>query len=220
MKLLTIATTFFAAFAIATPLEGAKAAEEVLTDSDEGQVIQLGVNYSLEEFPEIDAFGVAEFTNGETVTILHTATNNEAEKITVVGVGGSFLDANSKQPVVSLTDSAVGPLIVEPNESITFRQAIPLDVPAGNYVLAPKLYIALDDNLKAVPLRGQLATVSDIAVSWFDPHLLVLEGVFGALVVGVVYAIVSSWGNKYVKGTAPVKQSDWLPKEYKKKKKA
>lgn len=170
------------------------------------QELRFPVNYVISEYPDITHTDVAEFNNGETISLEYTATNNEDDKITIVGLGGAFRSPTTNEIKSNLSAQSVGPIILAPGDSEVFIQKIPLDLVPDNYLLTPQLFIAFQEDLKLVQARGQLAVVSDVPVSFFDPQLLVLEAILVATLGGLLYAVYSIWGKPYFAGTAPTKK--------------
>ena len=71
--------------------------------------------------------------------------------------------------------------------------------------MIPHVFVAHDDLIKVIPCRGQLASIVDAAVSFFDPRLIFLELVLLATFGGIAYFVYEIWGKQYLRGTAPVK---------------
>ena len=67
-----------------------------------------------------------------------------------------------------------------------------------------RVYVAHEEKVKHVAIRGQLATVVEPNVSIFNPQLLFLELVLLATFAGFGYFVYEFWGKQYFKGTAPV----------------
>lgn len=198
--------------------------------ADGSLILLLGLDYTIKEFPGVGAADVAELTNGKTISIEHTIVNHEDKNVTIVGIGGSFLDAKNLETKTNLTSSAIGPHVLGPEESFTFIQQIPLNLVPDNYVLVPQLFVAVEDELRLIPLRGQLSIVSDESISFFNPQLLFLEAILIASVGFLAYVIYEIWGKRYlgIASSTPITKkkvvgekksvdSSWLPKEYKKK---
>lgn len=215
--------------AIAASLALSQAVE--LTPDAGVQDLRFPVSYVITEYPEVTHTDVAEFSNGETISLQYTATNNEDDKITIVGLGGAFRNPNNNEIRSNLSAQSVGPVILAPGESEVFVQKIPLDLLPDNYLLTPQLFIAFQDDLKLVQARGQLAIISDVPVSIFDPQLLVLEAILVVTFGGLFYAVYSIWGKSYFAGTAPTKKKvseaakstavdpNWFPESHIKQKK-
>lgn len=186
-----------ASSAIAAPIDPEKA-----TGS-----INFVVDYTISEFPEISNTDVAELTNGEAISLEYSVTNNEDKDISVVGVGGSFRDPANGNIKTNLTAAAVGPVLVAAGEKASFIQKIDLNLVADNYLLTPQIFVAVEEDLKFIQARGQLATVNDLPISLFNPQLLFLEAVLLATIGGILYFVYDIWGKKYIEGTAPITKS-------------
>lgn len=176
----------------------------VSDDIDGGQVLNFEVKYLIEEFPEVTSTDVAELTNGQSIHLKYTAVNHEDYAISIVGIGGSFRDPNTNEISHNLTNGQIGPITLGPGDSESFSQVLPLNVQPKNYVLAPQLFIAVNEELRVVPVRGQLAIVTDKALSIFNPQLLFLELVLLVSFAAVAYIAYEIWGRKYIQGTSPV----------------
>lgn len=173
--------------------------------SGKPQVIDILIDYSIKETPEISQNDVANWVNGEKYTLEYVVNNNEETEIAVVGVTGQFKNPVTNQIVTNLTTGQVGPITIAPGESIKFEQIVGVDLLPDNYELVPHVFVAHDDLIKVIPCRGQLATVVDGVISFFDPRLIFLELILLVTFGGVVYFIYEIWGKQYIKGTAPVK---------------
>lgn len=233
MKLLFSFITALVAFA--TICASAPIDQEKITTS-----INFLVDYIISEFPDISNADVAEFQNGEGITLKYTVTNNEDKQISIVGVGGAFRDPANGVIKTNLTSAAVGPVLVDAGQTANFEQTINLNLIADNYLLTPQVFIAYEEELKLIQARGQLATVNDIPLSIFNPQLLFLEAILLATIGALLYFAYEIWGKSYVEGTAPVAKptkkasspsapvstgkagynSDWIPEGHLKQKKS
>ncbi|KAF6063921.1 Increased recombination centers protein 22-2 domain protein [Candida albicans] len=195
MKLSTIFTAFAATIATVAGYEttGSK------------QTVDILIDYIIKETPELSQNDVANWENGDTVTLQYVVNNNEESEITVVGVTGQFKNPVNNEIVTNLTTGKVGPIAVPPGEAIKFDQKINVDLIPANYELIPYVFIAQDSLIKVIPCRGQLATIVDAAVSFFDPRLIFLELVLLITFAGLIYVGYEIWGKQYFKGVAPVK---------------
>ncbi|ODV82342.1 increased recombination centers protein 22 [Suhomyces tanzawaensis NRRL Y-17324] len=168
------------------------------------ELIKFPVEYTLVEYPDVGARDVAEFNNGDTITLQYSVSNQEDKEVSLVGVGGSFRDPTNNQIKTNLTAAAIGPYVLAPGQSQTFVQKVPLNLIPDNYLLTPEVYVFYNDEMKALSIRGQLAVVSDVTISLFNPQLLFLELVLAATVAGLAYVAYQIWGASYFAGTAPV----------------
>lgn len=199
--------------------------------------IKFVVDYSIAELPTIKNTDVAPLTNGEKVTLNYQVINNEEFNVTVVGVGGTLRDPTNGVIQANLTSAAVGPVIVDPSDSATFDQELLVDLVPGNYVLTPQLYVVYNDEIKLIQVRGQLAIIESLPISFFNPQLLFLEVLLLSTLGVIVYVVYSIWGKKYIQKTAPVSRqfprgsspsnatgksydTEWLPESHLKQKKS
>ncbi|CAK9439520.1 uncharacterized protein LODBEIA_P36200 [Lodderomyces beijingensis] len=190
---------FFAAAAL-TSIASVSAYE-----TTEKQVVDILIDYSITQTPELTRNDVAEWINGDEVTIEYHVNNNEAEEITVIGVTGQFTNPVTNEVVTNLTQGRVGPLTIAPGTSGSFKQNIGIDLVPDNYELVPQVFIAHQDLIKVIPCRGQLASVSDKVISFLDPRLIFLELVLLASLGGVAYLAYEIWGKKYLHGVSAAK---------------
>ncbi|RCK67596.1 Increased recombination centers protein 22-2 [Candida viswanathii] len=167
--------------------------------------VDILIDYHIKETPEVSANDVANWINGDKYTLQYVVNNNEETEVTVVGVTGQFKNPVTNEIVTNLTTGQVGPITVQPGESIKFDQIVGVDLIPNNYELVPHVFVAHDDLIKVIPCRGQLTTVVDAVVSFFDPRLIFLELVLLVTFGGVVYFIYEIWGKQYLNGIAPVK---------------
>lgn len=169
------------------------------------ETVDILIDYNIKETPEVSKSDVASWTNGEQITLEYTLSNNEETDVTVIGVTGQFLNPVTKEVVTNLTQGRIEPVAVAPGKSVRFEQTINVNLIPNNYELVPQVFIVQGDLVKLLPCRGQLASVLDKAISFFDPRLIFLELVLLATFGGLVYLAYQIWGKNYIKGTAPVK---------------
>lgn len=205
MKLFTLALGLLGA------VGAVRASEEepqhpVEIPSQEKQFANFNLDYVIDEHPDLAPADVAQLFVGETIKLFYTLTNEEEFEISVVGLGGSFRDPLTGDYLVNLTATSLGPLVVAPGETINFRQSITLDMDAGSFYLMPQVFVAVEETLKAIQARGQLAMVEEMPISFFNPQLLLLEAIFVALVGGVGYFFFYNQLLTYFKHTAPAKE--------------
>ncbi|EER35196.1 conserved hypothetical protein [Candida tropicalis MYA-3404] len=173
--------------------------------SGKPHTVDILIDYSIKETPELSQNDVANWVNGDKYTLEYVVSNNEETEIAVVGVTGQFKNPVTNQIVTNLTTGQVGPITVAPGESIKFEQIVDVDLMANNYELFPYVFVAHDDLIKVIPCRGQLTSVVDATISFFDPRLILLELVLLVTFGAAAYFIYEIWGKQYLKGTAPVK---------------
>lgn len=184
----------------------------VSTEKEASGVLNLYLDYSFDQYPDLTKQDVAELRNGEEVSLTYTVVNLEEFDLAVVGVGGSFRDPNTGEDKVNLTSSALGPIFLKPQSTETFSQRIPLNVLDGNYILSPQVFAAVNDTIQVIPVKGQLTVITDVPISWFDPKLLFLEAILLGSFSVLVYVAYEAGGKKYLRGTAPVaKQNKKVP---------
>ena len=174
--------------------------------STENKLSNFKIDYIIEEYPDVDPSDVAQLLAGEEIKLLYTITNEEDTDLTVVGLGGAFRDPISGDYKVNLTSNSVNPLVITPGESAQVGQKIRLDIDSGSYYLTPQVYVAFQDELKAIQARGQLAIVLEVPVSFLDPQLLFLELLFVAILGGLGYFVYTTYFKTYFKRTAPTKK--------------
>ncbi|KAI5952873.1 IRC22 [Candida jiufengensis] len=194
MKLFTIITALSASIASVVGYE-----------TTGKQTVDILIDYNIKETPEITQKDVANWVNGDDITIQYTVNNNEQEEITVIGVTGSFTNPVTNQVVTNLTQGRIGPIPIAPGGSEIFEQKISVDLIPNNYELIPQVFIVHEELIKVLPCRGQLASIIDKSISFFDPRLIFLEIVLLASLFGLIYLAYEIWGKNYLKGTAPVK---------------
>lgn len=205
MKLFTFALGLLGA------LGAVRASEEevqqpVEIPTQEKQLSKFNLEYVIEEFPELAPSDMGQMTVGLTIKLFYTFTNEEDIELSVVGLGGAFRDPITGDYLVNLTSTSLGPLVVEPGQTINFRQSITLDMQAGNYFLMPQVYVAFEDSLKVIQARGQLTNVDEVPISFFNPQLLLLELIFVGLIGGVGYFFFYNQFQTYFNRTSPAKK--------------
>lgn len=196
---------------------------EPVEPSQEAVLKNYEIEYYIEEHEDVKASDIAQLNLGETVTFHYDIKNTDDIAFTVVGLGGEFFDPLTGNQLVNLTAHSIDPTPVEPGEAGLVRQKIMIDFPARDYVYAPVLYVAYEEQLQAVPVRTQLVTVDEPSVSIFNPQLLFLELLF----IGAIGAYVYHYHGKAVKlyfiDAPPAKReqssgsasgANWLPKQY------
>ncbi|KAI3403137.1 IRC22 [Candida oxycetoniae] len=169
------------------------------------QYVDISIEYSIVQTPEITEKNVAQWVNGDEVTLQYKLENNEKSVVTVIGVGGMFANPVTNEIVTNLTRGQIGPITVAPGTSSVFEQRIGVDLIPDNYQLVPQVFIAHEDLIKVVACRGQLASVADKSISFFDPRLIFLELVLIASLAGLGYLVYDIWGKRYFAATQPVK---------------
>ena len=90
------------------------------------QTVDILIDYIIKETPELSQNDVANWENGDTVTLQYVVNNNEESEITVVGVTGQFKNPINNEIVTNLTTGKVGPIAVPPGEAIKFDQKLML----------------------------------------------------------------------------------------------
>lgn len=166
--------------------------------------INLVVDYTIQEHPDIGAKDVVQLNSGTNIHLKYSVGNREKEDISIIGVGGVLTDPATGQIKVNLTSGSIGPIKIANGETKTFIQDIPLDLDADNYMLQPQIFIVIDDSIKMVPVRGQLATVTDLPISWFNPQFLFLMFILLVSFTGLGFAAYDIWGKRYLKGASPI----------------
>lgn len=201
--------------------------------------IDLYVDYTLPDQPNVRHDEVASFINGENATLKYTVASQEKQEVVnLVGVGGFIRDADTNALKYNLTAEAIlPPVLVKPNDTHSIDQTFAIDFVPGTYVLAPEVYIVLQNEVKMIPITPQLIRVADVAVSFLDPQFLALVALFGALVAMVLTFTYNRYVATYLQGTAPLPaaakraarrehatgvatgayNADWIPKEHLKK---
>lgn len=224
-----------AAVLLGSTVVAAAAGSSAVVEHEEGSVpttIQILIDYTIDEYPDVTNTDVAEITNGEDISIRYEVLNNEDQEINIVGVSGSFRDPVSNQVRTNLSSSPIGPVNIPPGESQKFIQKLNVDLIADNYLLSPALFFTFDDDVKVVFPRGQLITVTDLPISIFNPQLLLLEAILIASVAGFAYLGYSIWGKSLLEtkvskkkpvppqGHSSGKADNWLPEGHITKKKS
>lgn len=178
-------------------LVAAAASPDAVVEHEEGAVptsLQILIDYTIDEYPDVTNSDVAEISNGEEISIRYEITNNEDQDVSVVGVSGAFRDPVTNEVRTNLTSSPIGPIAVAAGETQHFIQKLNVDLIADSYLLSPALFLTYDNDIKVVFPRGQLFTVSDIPISIFNPQLLLLEAILVASIAGFAYIGYSIWG--------------------------
>lgn len=202
-----------------------ESAEEDNMSPHEKVLTKLHLTYVLEGNESAEPEELVEFLYSKPISIIHTLVNNEERELTVVGVGGRFLDPSNGKIMANITAVSLGPLSIPPGNSNSFRQIVNIKVNAGNYVLVPNVYMSYDESMKVMEARSQLLTVVEIPISLFNPHLLFVELVLVAVASFTMYFFYPNFLKNYFKSTAPVKVSgargtssgydpSWIPKTY------
>lgn len=177
-----------------------------------------------------DVGEVLSIFNGDEITLNYTFANHEDQEISIVGVGGQFLDPMTGENKANITDARLGPLTIVPGAEVNFQQRISINLSPNNYVLVPGLYILQDTSLALIGTKTTLAIISDRPVSLLNPQFLVLELLLLALIGGAGYygyeyfnkTDASKAGKKKSKtiaksaGKASGVNSEWLPEHIKK----
>lgn len=223
MKFFTLALGFLSAVGAVRAFEE-EVQQPVEIPTEGRQLSNFNIDYKIEEYPDLAPTDMAKLLVGETIKLFYNFTNEEDVELNVVGLGGAFRDPITGANQVNLTATSLGPVKVAPGETANFRQSINLQMEAGNFFLVPQVFVAFEDSLKVIQVRGQMATVEDVPISFFNPQLLLLEAIFVALIGGVGYFFFYNQFQTYFKKTTPAKtvpvsQSSgfdplWLPEHH------
>lgn len=214
MKLLQLTRVFYTFF-------GLSSASSYFDNALGTELENFDLDYSIEEYPDIAYNDVAEMDVGEQIKLLHNFSNRENKDITIVGLGGAFRDAITGEPLVNLTSTTVGPIIIPPGESSIIGQKINLDFGGGNFLLSPRVFVAFNDEVKVVQARPQLTVIKEKPLSFFDPQLMFLEVLLLlATGIGLYVAVPSIFSEKKV---SPVQEKStkstgfdpsWVPSHH------
>ncbi|EGW32823.1 uncharacterized protein SPAPADRAFT_60166 [Spathaspora passalidarum NRRL Y-27907] len=203
MKFTSVLTLFTAAIASVSGYE----------TTSEPNAIGILADYHIVQTPNIKSNDVANWINDETVTISYQIQNNEAEEITLIGVTGSYRDPTTGEIASNLTNARIDALVIEPGTSGSFEQDIAVNLIPGNYLLVPQIFLAHENQVKVLTVRGQLLTIDDAPISIFDPRLILLELVLLASLGGLAYLGYDIWGKQYFQGVVPVKAAAATPRK-------
>lgn len=198
MKFSTIVSTLAV---IASTVINPVAAYETTNDQ---HAVDVLVDFQIVETPEVTNADVANWFNGDSMTLAYSIENNEQNPITVIGVTGQFKNPITGEVITNLTTGRIEPLAIEVGQTDGFEQVISVNLIPGNYELVPYIFFAEGEVIKALPVRGQLVTVAERPISLFDPRLILVELILVASAVGVLYIGYELWGKNYIRGTAPV----------------
>ncbi|EGV64537.1 hypothetical protein CANTEDRAFT_129775 [Yamadazyma tenuis ATCC 10573] len=169
--------------------------------------VKFEVEYVIKERPDDTANDVVDLFNEESITLAYTATNHDESQIVILGIGGAFRDPNTNEILTNITASSVDPIVFSPGQSQKFSQVINLNLLTGSYILTPNFYVSIDDEFMIIEPRSQLATVSDLPISLFNPKLLFLELVLLASFAGLGYLGYELFGKSYFKKVSSVTKS-------------
>ncbi|GME72566.1 unnamed protein product [[Candida] boidinii] len=145
--------------------------------------------------------------NGEVANVEYKFANDEDTEVIIVGVGGQLINPVTGDILANVTATQIGPLTIPAGESNIFIQKIGIDLNPDTYLFIPSIYVAFNDQLIGLGSRNQLLTVEDPTISFFNPALLFLEVILFGSLGGLGYFLYSTFGYKYIQGTAPTKKS-------------
>lgn len=197
-KLFVAATALFSLTSAQIDLsnpEGGELKGKYLDKEDLPQ-LNFDIDYIIEGKPNT---GLIEIYTTEELTLNYTFTNLEEDAVHIVGVGGHFADPTDGHVLANITDAKVGPITLQPGETSTFRQFLGAEVPVGNYLLIPFLYVAKGSGLAKIGAKSVLAVVEDPPVSYFSPQMIILELLLIATLGVGVYFVYLNWGAAYLK---------------------
>jgi hypothetical protein len=199
MKFSVFSLLALAASSIVSAVDANVASPEASIKSEQSEQTPFlySISYVINNQPE--DLEVAEFNNGDVITLTYDFGNNEDEEVTVVGVGGSFRDAKNGNILANVTDGKVGPLVIPSGESRKFSQKIGIDLPANNYALVPGIYVVKGSSLALVGAKSKFAIVSEKPISFFAPQLIILELLLVATIGVGAYFVWINFGAAYFK---------------------
>lgn len=145
--------------------------------------------------------------NGDVANVEYKFANDEDTEVIIVGVGGQLINPVTGDILANVTATQIGPLTIPAGESNIFIQKIGIDFNPDTYLFIPSIYVAFNDQLIGLGSRNQLLTVEDPTISFFNPALLFLEVILFGSLGGLGYFLYSTFGYKYIQGTAPTKKS-------------
>ncbi|AMD20743.1 HDL001Cp [Eremothecium sinecaudum] len=182
-------------------------------------VAQFQIEYVIAEKPGFDYNTVTEFEKNENATLKFTFTNNEEVNVTVIGIGGAIIDANSQQAVANITEVNIGQLHVEVNGTIRFNQILNLALAEGDYYLLPNIFVVKEDELMRVATGPSVIKINPPPMSFFNPKFLAVQlAIWSVIGVSSYYALLSRpKRTKVSKKNVPIRKIDesWLPDVHK-----
>jgi hypothetical protein len=165
-------------------------------DPEQSPQLQFDIDYTVVGKPNT---GVLDIYNGEEITLNYTFVNREDEEIHIVGVGGNFANPTNGAILANITDAKVGPITLQPGELGSFNQRVGVNVPSGNYLLTPGLYVAKGSYLAMLGAKSVLTIVDEKPISLLSPEMIVLEFLLvGTIAIGI-YFVYLNWGAAYLK---------------------
>ncbi|GME72438.1 hypothetical protein B5S31_g4308 [[Candida] boidinii] len=164
------------------------------------------IDYLIKDLQE-DITDKVVVTNGEVASVEYNFGNDEDAEVIIVGVGGQLINPVTGSILANITATQIGPLTIPAGESNIFIQNIGIDLNPDTYLFVPSIYVAFNDQLVGLGSRNQLLTVEDPTISFFNPALLLLEVILFGSLGGLGYFLYTTFGYKYIQGTAPTKKS-------------
>lgn len=206
-------------------------------DNADQMKLDLFIDYKIEGQPGVTQTDVALFDIDEVAVLNYEMSTLEEDiPITVIGTGGYIKDPATGDVVQNLTARQLEPMLqLKPNETLNFKQAIEINLPAQNYIFAPEVYFVIGtEQPKMVQIRNQLVIVSEPQTSVFEPQFLFLCLLFLGIVTISGFFTLKAVA-PYFESTAPTKKSlkeqassaratgksfneDWIPEHLKKSK--
>lgn len=211
------------ATAFADPQVQAEAAQEereIVTDPNfvpsPEKPFNFQIDYSIAFKEDTTTGAIEDLLNGETIELVYEFKSLEPTEVSIVGVGGEMLDPVTGETMANITASQIGPISVLNNDNTTFTQRVGINMPFGQYLLVPAIYIIYQDQFMMLGSKNKIITIVEPSISFFNPQLILSEIILGVSIAGIFYVLYNMFAGKYLAGILP---ESLLPVEKKKAKK-
>lgn len=151
------------------------------------ELVQISVQFP--ESPRTES-GVLELINGQESKIQFVVSNKNNEDIVIAGYGGSLAEKKTPDTVyTNLTSVKVEPVVASNNGPALVDHSLQVSLPPAEFLLSFVLYVQYQEEIVSLKLAPLHISVSDPAISNWDPKLILVQLILGATAGGVGYLL-------------------------------
>ena len=172
------------------------------------------IDYNIAFKEDISSGLIDDLINGETIELLYNFKNLEPQDVSIVGVGGQMIDPVTGEIMANITASQIGPIEVTNNVTTPFTQRVGINMPIGNFLLVPAIYVVYQEQFMLLGSKNKLINVIEPTISIFNPKLIISEIILIVSTFAIGYYIYITFAGKYLSNILP---ESLLPSNPKKK---
>ncbi|KAK9455055.1 hypothetical protein V1511DRAFT_499317 [Dipodascopsis uninucleata] len=135
--------------------------------------------------------------NTKTSNVEVSILNQEDEEATVQVAGGALFDVKGDTSIENITAIRVGPIVIPPHSAAVVPYSFVLDREPKDYLLRIGLLVEYDGQFLQYLGYNSTITVADPPLSFFDPQLLILYVILGAMFGAGGYYVYNNYLKQY-----------------------